>query len=64
MADFTPFLIALAVVGLLCAALCAGGTALLVFGLRRKRKILWISGAVMIGIAVVGSLGVTAAMFG
>jgi len=64
MADFTPVLVVLAVAGLITAVLLAGGLALVVAGVIKNRKSLWVTGVVLLLLSLFGSVVVVAAMFG
>ena len=64
MADFTPILVILAVAGLITAVLLAGGLALVVAGVIKNRKSLWVTGVVLLLLSLFGSVVVVAAMFG
>jgi hypothetical protein len=63
MADFTLPLVVLAVAGLILAALFAGGLALVVAGVIKNRKSLWVTGVVLLLLSLFGSAAVVAAMF-
>ena len=63
MADFTLPLVVLAVAGLITAALFAGGLALVVAGIIKNRKSLWVTGVVLLLLSLFGSAAVVAAMF-
>jgi hypothetical protein len=64
MADFTPILVVLAVAGLITAALLAGGLALVVAGVIKNRKTLWVTGVVLVLLSFFVSAAIVAAMFG
>jgi hypothetical protein len=64
MADFTPLLVILAVAGLITAVLLAGGLALVVTGVIKHRKALWVTGIVLVLLSFFGSVALVAAMFG